>query len=117
MSDELHSAASSRLIRVETVIDARALARATFSLVPLLVLALLSGRSEWLTAAIVPVAMLIALDRSQLAPLGVFAHAMAISAGFVILMASIAYPPFFVVATVLLGMASVLVTAGGSALR
>lgn len=117
MSSQRHSAASSILLRVETVVDARALGRAMFALIPTLVLALISGRPEWLTAAIVPVAMLIALDHSQLAPLGVVAHLMAISAGFVILMASIAHPPLFVVATVLLGMGSVLVTAGGNALR
>jgi Fusaric acid resistance protein-like len=117
MSGERHSTGSSLLRRVETVFDGRALSRAMFALVPLLVLALVSGKSEWLAAAIVPVAMLIALDHSQLAPLGVFAHALAISAGFVILMASLAHPLLFVVATVLLGMGSVLVTAGGSALR
>jgi len=117
MSIERHAGASSLRRRIETVFDARALGRAMFALVPLLLLTLVSGRSEWLTAAIVPVAMLIALDHSQLAPLGVFAHALAISAGFVILMASIAHPPLFVVATVLLGMGSVLVTAGGNALR
>jgi hypothetical protein len=117
ISSERHTGASSLLRRVETVFDQRALGRAMFALVPLLLLALVSGRSEWLTAAIVPVAMLIALDHSQLAPLGVFAHALAISAGFVILMASLAHPLLFVVATVLLGMGSVLVTAGGSALR
>ena len=117
MSGQYHSVASSLFRGVETVFDRRALGRAMFALVPLLVLALVSGRSEWLTAAIVPVAMLIALDHSQLAPLGVFTHALAISAGFVILMASLAHPLLFVVATVLLGMGSVLVTAGGSALR
>ena len=117
MSSERHCAAWSLLRRVETVFDGRALGRAMLALVPLLMLALVSGRSEWLAAAIVPVAMLIALDHSQLAPLGVFAHALAISAGFVILMSSLAHPLLFVVATVLLGMGSVLVTAGGSALR
>src|SRR5471032_2333730 len=117
MSSERHTGAPSLLRRIETVFDARALGRAMFALVPLLLLALVSGRSEWLTAAIVPVAMLIALDHSQLAPLGVFAHALAISAGFVILMASLAHPLLFVVATVLLGIGSALVTAGGSALR
>jgi hypothetical protein len=117
MSSQRHSAASSSLLRVETVVDARALGRAMFALIPTLVLALISGRPEWLTAAIVPVAMLIALDHSQLAPLGVVAHAMTISAGFVVLTASIAHPPLFVVATVLLGMGSVLVTASGNALH
>ncbi|HMC47850.1 MAG TPA: hypothetical protein VKJ77_21210 [Caballeronia sp.] len=107
MSIERHAGASSLRRRIETVFDARALGRAMFALVPLLLLTLVSGRSEWLTAAIVPVAMLIALDHSQLAPLGVFAHALAISAGFVILMASLAHPLLFVVATVLLGMGSV----------
>jgi hypothetical protein len=117
ISSERHNGASSLLRCVETVFDRRALGRAMFALVPLLLLALVSGRSEWLTAAIVPVAMLIAHDHSQLAPLGVFTHALAISAGFVILMASLAHPLLFVVVTVLLGMGSVLVTAGGSALR
>ena len=96
MSSERHTGASSLLRRVETVFDMRALGRAMFALVPLLLLAVISGRSEWLTAAIVPVAMLIALDHSQLAPLGVFAHALAISAGFVILMGSLAHPLLFV---------------------
>jgi len=117
MSGQYHSVASSLFRGVETVFDRRALGRAMFALVPLLVLVLVSGRSEWLTAAIVPVAMLIALDHSRLAPLGVFAHALAISAGFVILMASLAHPLLFVVTTVLLGIGSALVTAGGSALR
>ena len=62
MSSERHTGASSLLRRVETVFDRRALGRAMFALVPLLLLALVSGRSEWLTAAIVPVAMLIAHD-------------------------------------------------------
>ncbi|RQR74770.1 hypothetical protein DIE12_11175 [Burkholderia sp. Bp9015] len=55
---------------VETVFDGRGAGRAMFALVPLLVLAFVSGRSEWLAAAIVPVAMLVALDRSKLALLG-----------------------------------------------
>jgi hypothetical protein len=117
MSSERYTGAPSLRRRIETVFDARALGRAMFALVPLLLLALASGSSEWLTAAIVPVAMLIALDHSQLAPLGVFAHALAINVGFVILMGSLAHPLLFVVVTVLLGMGSVLVTAGGSALR
>jgi hypothetical protein len=62
MSSERHAGASSLRRRIETVFDARALGRAMFALVPLLLLALVSGRSEWLTAAIVPVAMLIACD-------------------------------------------------------
>jgi hypothetical protein len=106
-----------RLLRYTgTIFEARAFGRAMFGLVPLFMLELVSERPEWLIAAIVPVAMLIALDRSQLAPLGVFAHAMAICAGFMILLISFTHPLIFVCATVLLAMASVLVTAGGSVL-
>lgn len=117
MSSESLSSVWSLLRRVEKVFDGRALGRGLLALVPVLVAALASGRPEWLAAAVVPVAMLIALDRSQLAPLGVFAHAIAISAGFVVLTTSLASPAFFVIATALLGMGSVLVTAGGNALR
>src|ERR1700675_3983912 len=57
------------------------------------------------------------MDRSHLAPLGVIAHGIAIGAGFLVLMASLAYPPLFVVGTALLGMGSILVTARGCELR
>lgn len=116
MSNQRQPWALRLLQYIGTIFEARAFARAMFGLVPLFVLELVSGRPEWLVAAIVPVAMLIALDRSQLAPLGVFAHAMAICAGFMILLISFAHPLIFVSATVLLAMGSVLVTAGGSVL-
>lgn len=111
------AAAASIWRQIQTVVDGRALARALLALLLPLALALVSGKSEWLAVAIVPVALLIGLDRSQLAPLGVLAHAAAICGGFVILMATFAQPLLFVSAVVLLGMASVMVTAGGSNLR
>jgi hypothetical protein len=52
MSRERYTGASSLRRRIETVFDARALGRAMLALVPLLLLALVSGSSEWLTAAI-----------------------------------------------------------------
>jgi hypothetical protein len=116
MSNQRQPWALRLLPYIGTIFETRAFARAMFGLVPLFVLEFVSGRQEWLVAAIVPVAMLIALDRSLLAPLGVFAHAMAICAGFMILLISLGHPFIFVCATVLLAMASVLVTAGGSVL-
>lgn len=105
------------LQRLDAIVDTRALGRAVFAVVPLLLLAVLSGNADWLSVAIMPIAMLVAHDRSQLAPLGVVAHCLAISAAFVLLMASLADPLLFILATSLLGMVSVWVTAGGSALR
>lgn len=113
----MNRAAGPLLLHVRSAVDGRALQRALLALALPLALGLISGRQEWLSAAVVPVAMLIALDRSQLAPLGVAAHACAIGAGFVVLAAASAHAALFVLATVLLGMASVLVTAGGSVLR
>lgn len=117
MNEKVQLTISPLLRRLETVIDTRALGRAMFAFVPLLLLAFVSGKSEWFSVAIIPVSMLIALDRSQLAPLGVLAHAIAITAGFVILMASLAHPLLFIMATSLLGMGSVLVTAGSKTLQ
>ncbi|MRW90640.1 FUSC family protein [Duganella sp. FT80W] len=102
---------------LQRVLDGRALGRALLALSVPLALAASSGNTEWLSAAIVPVAMLIALDRSHLAPLGVLMHALAICAGFVLLTLASAQPLLFVLTIVLLGMASVLVTAGGNGLR
>jgi hypothetical protein len=58
ISSERHTGASSLLRRVETVFDQRALGRAMFALVPLLLLALVSGRSEWHSASGAPVRQL-----------------------------------------------------------
>lgn len=102
---------------LQTLLDRRALYRATLALAPVFALTLLSGRPEWLIAAIVPVAMLIALDRSGLAPLGVLVHGMVICAGFMLMMASMSHPLLFVATTVLLGMGSIAVTARGKELR
>jgi uncharacterized membrane protein YqhA len=117
MSNQRHPWVLRLLQYIGTIFEARAFVRAMFGLVPLFILELVSGKPEWLVATIVPVAMLVALDRSRLAPPGVFAHAMAICAGVVVLLISLAHPFIFIFATVLLAMGSVLVTAGGSILN
>lgn len=103
--------------RIAAAIDGKALVRALTALFPLSVLAFVSGKTEWLMVSLVTMSTAIAVDRSDLAPLGVIAQGIAIGAGFVVLMASLAYPPLFVGVTTLLAMGSMLVTARGSELR
>jgi hypothetical protein len=105
------------LSRIGAALDSKALVRALIALFPLIVVALVSGQTKWLLVSLVTVSTAIAVDRSHLAPLGVVAHGTTIGAGFLVLIASLAYPPLFVGATVLLAMGSILVTARGSELR
>ncbi|AUT66669.1 FUSC family protein [Paraburkholderia terrae] len=108
---------ASLVSRVAAAIDGTALVRVLAALFPLGVLALVSGKPEWLEVSLVTVSTAIAVDRSRLAPLAVIAHGIAIGAGFMVLMASLASPPLFVGATALLAMGSILVIARGSELR
>lgn len=100
----------------QAAINGKALIRALTALLPLIVLALVSGNSEWLTVSLVTVSTAIGVDRAHLAPLGVVAHGIAMGLGVVVLTASLAYPPLFVGATTLLAMGSILLTAQGSEL-
>jgi len=107
----------SAVSRIGAAIDSKALVRTLTALFPLIVLALVSGQTKWLLVSLVTVSTAIAVDRSHLAPLGVISHGITIGAGFLVVMASLAYPPLFVVATALMAMGSILVTARGSELR
>ncbi|WP_322023683.1 FUSC family protein [Burkholderia sp. BCC1977] len=110
-------AARSAAASVAGALDARALARATLVLLPLVLLARATGRPEWLIASVITIAMLVGVDRVALAPLGSVAHGLLVCAGFVVLMAALACPPAFVAATAALGAASIAITAWGRTLR
>ena len=59
----------------------------------------------------------IAMDRSGLAPLGVVLHGLAITAGFIGLLAALATPPLFVLGCAAMAAASVLLAGRGSKLQ
>ncbi|MDR6497682.1 hypothetical protein J2785_000825 [Burkholderia ambifaria] len=110
-------AARSAAASVASALDLRALTRASLVLLPLVSLALATGRAEWLIASIVTIALLVGVERVALAPLGAAAHGLLVCAGFVVLMAALAWPPAFVAATAALGAASIAITAWGRTLR
>jgi hypothetical protein len=57
------------------------------------------------------------MQKTNLAPLGVALHGVAIAVGFLVLLAAISTPPAFVGATAAMAGASILVTAKGDKLR
>jgi hypothetical protein len=90
---------------------------AALVLAPLVAVAIASGQPIWLQAAIVSGSAFIVMEKTNLAPLGVALHGIAIAAGFLVLLATISTPPAFVGATAAMAAASILVTAKGDKLR
>jgi Fusaric acid resistance protein-like len=98
-------------------IDTAAAVRASLVLTPLVLVAVQSENSDWLLAAIVSISAYIAMDRSGLAPFGVVLHGLAITAGFMVLLAAFATPPLFVLGCATMAAASVLLSGRGSKLQ
>jgi hypothetical protein len=88
-------------------VDRVAVARSVMVLAPIVLLALISGKSIWLSTAIVTISSFIAMERSGLAPLGVVLHGLAISVGYIALLASQATPSLFVACCALLAVAPI----------
>lgn len=103
--------------RVMNLIERRELPRAVLALAPLLLAALVTGDAAWLQASLVTISTFIAVERSGVAPLGVVLHGIAITAGFMILVASFAHPTLFVISITTMAAASILVTTQGAELR
>ena len=74
----------------------KVLARAAVVIAPLVLLASLSSDVVWLRAGIVAISSFIALERANLAPVGVALHGVAMAAGFMVLLYSLVIPPLFV---------------------
>jgi len=90
---------------------------ATIVLAPLVSLAAVSGNVVWLRAGIVAVSSLIAMERADLAPVGVALHGLAMAAGFMALLYSLSIPPLFVIACAAMAAGSILLTTQGARLR
>ncbi len=100
-----------RLIHIEMLF------RGALMLAPFLVAGLATGNPLWTHVEIVTISTFIAAERSQLTPLGVLLHAMAIAAAFIALSLSMASPVLFVLATALLAAACALVMTAGQGMR
>ncbi|MEH2567238.1 FUSC family protein [Bradyrhizobium sp. AZCC 2289] len=97
--------------------ETRTVMHAALVLAPLVAVATASGQPIWLEAAIVSGSAFIVMEKTNLAPLGVALHGVAIAVGFLVLLAAISTPPAFVGATAAMAGASILVTAKGDKLR
>ena len=98
-------------------VEWRSLGVAMVVLAPLALAAVISGAPGWWRAMIATMAILIASERSGLAPLGVAAHGLAIAVFTLGLLASLATPLAFVAAVMLLAGSSVLLASCASKLR
>jgi hypothetical protein len=86
--------------------ETRAVMHAALVLAPLVAVATASGQPIWLEAAIVSGSAFIVMQKTNLAPLGVALHGVAIAVGFLVLLAAISTPPAFVGATAAMAGAS-----------
>jgi hypothetical protein len=73
--------------------ETRAVMHAALVLAPLVAVATASGQPIWLEAAIVSGSAFIVMQKTNLAPLGVALHGVAIAVGFLVLLAAISTPP------------------------
>jgi len=99
------------------LINVRMLSRGAMLLAPIFIAGLVIGNPMWFRVEIVTVSAFIAAERSRLAPLGVLLHALVVGLGFVAMTISTGKPALFVIASVLLAMACVFVTAAGTEMR
>jgi hypothetical protein len=98
-------------------LDHVAAMRAVIVLTPLTLLAMISGDSIWLRAALVTISTFIAMERSGLAPLGTLLHGVAIIVSYLALLAAQTVEPLFVAGCAILATASILFTGWDARLR
>jgi hypothetical protein len=99
------------------LINVKMLSRGTMLLAPIFMLGLLTGNPIWFRVELVTVSIFIAAERSHLAPFGVLLHALVVSIGFLALTLSLRDPELFVIASMMLTLACMAVTAAGSGMR
>ncbi len=99
------------------IVDRRAVPSAIIILTPIVAALVISGDPRWLQASLATISAFIAVDRSGMAPVGLVIYGVAVIIGYMILVASLAHPPLFVVCVACMASASVLVTSKGAELR
>ncbi|CAB3809980.1 hypothetical protein LMG28614_07178 [Paraburkholderia ultramafica] len=99
------------------LLNIRMLSRGAILLAPILIAGLVTGNPIWFRAEIVTVSVFIAAERSRLAPVGVLLHTLAIGFGVPAMTLSLGRSETFVMATVLLAIVCVAITAAGPGMR
>ncbi|PYE89948.1 FUSC family protein [Phyllobacterium leguminum] len=95
----------------------RPLFRTTLVVAPFVLLSLVLNNPLWIDVALVAICIQIAWERTELAPLGVLLHGLAIAVGFLFLFLSLLFQPLFVLGCALMSAATIRMAAEGSKLR
>lgn len=98
-------------------IDAPRLRRTVIVLLPLLLVALVTGDERWLGALVVTISCFIAFDSASLAPTGVLLHGLVVLIGFLALFFALRVPVVFVLGCAVLAAITTGITRYGSGLR
>ena len=102
---------------MQDMLNVRSLARALVTLLPLFITYAATGDTHWLSASIVTISLVIAIERVGLATAGAFLQGSVILAVFVLLSLALPRPPVFAVGCAIVGAFAVVMTAWGERLR
>jgi hypothetical protein len=105
------------LSRLRAEIEIGELTRCVLVLLPTVLVALVTGDEAWWGAGIATISSFVAMERSGLAPLGVVLHGVAMTVGFLVLLAALPVTPLFVLGATALAVGAVWLTAAGAKLR
>ena len=106
-----------RAASLRSVFDERQLGQAVLVLAPIVALSIVTGDDAWLKAAVVTISTFIAFERGCLSPLGVLLHAIAILAGFLLMISALRVPLLFVLTASLMAAGAVWISTYGRKLR
>lgn len=106
-----------RTSQISDLIDFRTAVLTIVVLAPAIVAASVTGDENWWRAGTVAMSVLIATERSDLAPLGMIVHSMAIALFTLTLLAALTVPLLFVLGVAGLAGGTTLITVYGSKLR
>ena len=99
------------------LINIRMLLRGAMLLAPTFIAGIVTADQTWFLVGIVTVSVFIAAERSRLAPAGVLLHTLAIAVGVLVVTLALGRPGTFVMASILLAIICVALTAAGPSMR
>lgn len=103
--------------QISDLIDVRSVAITLFVLAPTIVAASVTGDENWWRASTLAMSVLIATERSDLAPLGMMVHGMVIALSMLALLAALTVPVLFVLGVAGLAGGAAFMSIYGSKLR
>jgi hypothetical protein len=102
---------------VQSIVNLRSLTRAFVTLLPFFIVYTATGDPRWLSASIVTISLVIAIERVGLVTAGTLLQGSAILGVFLLLSSALSRPGAFVAACALVGAFAIVITAWGERLR